>query len=180
MGLSDIIINKIKNEGPISFHTFMDICLYHPAYGYYTTPGDKIGADGDFFTSSSLTSSFGATIARQIEEMWNILGKKDFTIVEYGAGQGLLCHDMLEYLKDNHPLYDHLRYCIIEKRCGNYLSDKVTSYRSIEEIPGDIDCIFSNELIDNFPVHQNILPKFFTDLINISKACENKKAKGLY
>ncbi|RFS19232.1 hypothetical protein DVR12_23630 [Chitinophaga silvatica] len=154
MGLSDIIINKIKDEGPISFHTFMDICLYHPAYGYYTTPGDKIGVDGDFFTSSSLTSSFGATIARQIEEMWNILGKKDFTIVEYGAGQGLLCHDMLEYLKDNQQLYNQLRYCIIEKRKGNYQSEKVSSYRSIDEIPGDMDCILSNELIDNFPVHQ--------------------------
>ncbi len=157
MGLSEIIISKIQREGPISFHTFMDLCLYHPIYGYYTSTGDKIGRDGDFITSSSLTTSFGATIGRQMEEIWHILGKKDFTIVEYGAGQGLLCHDMLEYLKDNSPLYDHVRYCIIEKRTHmpvEQLSDKVKIYPSIEEIPGDIDCIFSNELIDNFPVHQ--------------------------
>jgi SAM-dependent MidA family methyltransferase len=29
-------------------------------------------------------------IGRQIEEMWQILGRKPFTIVEYGAGTGLL------------------------------------------------------------------------------------------
>ncbi|NIG56796.1 class I SAM-dependent methyltransferase [Chitinophaga sp. Cy-1792] len=160
MGLPGVIINKIQNEGPISFYTFMDLCLYHPDYGYYTTAGDKIGCEGDYITASSLTSSFGATIGRQIEEMWNILGKNDFTIVEYGAGQGLLCYDMLEYLKQNRPLYDQLRYCIIEKRYNlraECLSDKVCLYNTIEEIPGDIDCIFSNELIDNFPVHQVVM-----------------------
>ncbi|MBV8251530.1 MAG: SAM-dependent methyltransferase [Chitinophaga sp.] len=160
MGLSDIIISKIQSEGPISFHTFMDLCLYHPDYGYYTTAGDKIGRDGDFITSSSLTPAFGATIGKQMEEIWHILGKKDFTIVEYGAGQGLLCHDMLEYLKENSRLYDHIRYCIIEKRKDapiKWMSDKVHCYRTIDDIPWPIDCIFSNELIDNLPVHQVVM-----------------------
>ncbi|MFB6457129.1 class I SAM-dependent methyltransferase [Chitinophaga sp. Hz27] len=160
MDLSDIIINKIQQEGPISFHTFMDICLYHPDHGYYTSTGDKIGRDGDFITCSSLTSSFGATIGKQMEELWHILGRKDFTIVEYGAGQGLLCYDMLEYLKNNSCLYDQLHYCVIEKRKDSpvrSLSEKIVIYNTIEEIPGNIDCIFSNELIDNFPVHQVVM-----------------------
>src|SRR4051812_24910945 len=115
MQLSDIIIQQIKTGGPISFHDFMEMALYYPQLGYYTSPGDKIGADGDFYTSCNLTALYGAMIARQIEEMWHYLGKKEFTIVEYGAGTGMLCHDILTSLRQNQKLYDKLQYCIIEK-----------------------------------------------------------------
>src|SRR3954463_6567751 len=114
--LSQIIAEKIRSNGPISFHDFMEMSLYYPALGYYTCEGDKIGMNGDYFTSVNVTPVFGALIGRQIEEMWEILDKTPFAIVEYGAGTGFLCHDILEYLKtSNAQLYNELRYCIIEK-----------------------------------------------------------------
>ena len=115
MLLSEIIAEKIKREGPISFRDFMEMSLYYPELGYYTSIDDKIGKNGDYYTSSDLTSIFGAMIGTQIEEMWEIAGMEPFTIIEYGAGTGLLCHDILEYLKNNTKLYDELNYCIIEK-----------------------------------------------------------------
>nr|WP_294934044.1 SAM-dependent methyltransferase [uncultured Flavobacterium sp.] len=163
MQLSEIIIAKIKNGGPISFRDFMEMSLYYPGLGYYTSEKEKIGNAGDFYTSSNLTSVFGAMIGRQLEEMWPLLGKKAFTIVEYGAGTGKLCHDILDYLKGNPEMYEKLRYCIIEKSPSmrekekNHLHEKVTWHAAISEIPEITGCVISNELLDNFAVHQVIM-----------------------
>jgi SAM-dependent MidA family methyltransferase len=163
MELSEIIIKRIKKDGPISFRDFMEMALYYPKLGYYNSMDTKIGADGDFYTSANLSASFGAMLGRQIEEMWRLLGKKPFKIVEYGAGTGLLCHDILDYLKKNKALYAGLCYCIIEKSGSmreiekKYLMEKVSWYDSIDEIPDINGCIISNELIDNFAVHQVVM-----------------------
>lgn len=163
MLLSDIIIGRIKKEGPISFRDFMEMALYYPELGYYNSVQNKIGAKGDFYTSANVSASFGAMIGKQIEEMWKILKKKQFKIVEYGAGTGLLCHDILDYLKNNSPLYENLNYCIIEKSDRmreiqkTHLLEKVSWHTAIQEIPEIDGCILSNELIDNFSVHQVIM-----------------------
>jgi len=59
MSLSDLIIQKIKQQGPISFYDFMKMALYYPGFGYYTSDKKKIGTNGDFYTSSNLTCVFG-------------------------------------------------------------------------------------------------------------------------
>ena len=88
MTLSRLIIQKIKQQGPISFRDFMEMALYYPGLGYYTSEKKKIGKTGDYYTSSNLTSAFGEMLGKQIEEMWHILGKKEMTVVEMGAGPG--------------------------------------------------------------------------------------------
>jgi len=96
MTLSSIIIQKIKQQGPISFCDFMEMALYYQELGYYTSSHEKIGKDGDFFTSSNLTSAFGEMLGKQIEEMWRFLGEKEFTVVEMGLAwvffQEMSCH----------------------------------------------------------------------------------------
>src|SRR5678815_2298613 len=72
------------------------MALYYPGLGYYTSAPDKIGKHGDYYTSPYLTNVFGNVVAKQLEEMWILTGKKDFTIVEYGAGMGSLCNDILD------------------------------------------------------------------------------------
>lgn len=134
--------------------------MYYPELGYYTSDKEKIGKTGDFYTSSNLTSAFGEMLGKQIEEMWHILGQKDFTVVEMGAGSGLLSGDVLTSLKKNHELYQGLHYCIVEKSASlrkeqkNRLSDEnVKWFDSISDLTGMEGCIFSNELPDAFPVH---------------------------
>ena len=163
MSLSEIIIQKIKQEGPINFRDFMEMALYYPELGYYTSAHEKLGKKGDYYTSPYLTPVFGAMIAKQIEEMWHVMGKQDFTIVEYGAGTGILCYDILAYLRNNSKLYEQLSYCIIEKsptlrkKQKILLHEKVSWYDSIDEI-GEINgCILSNEVLDNFSVHQVVM-----------------------
>jgi SAM-dependent MidA family methyltransferase len=163
MSLTEMIREKIRTEGPVSFYEFMELCLYEPAFGYYTSAKEKIGESGDFYTSPYFSSLFGEMIAKQIVEMWEHLGREPFTIVEYGAGPGDLCRDILLSLKKNELLYQNLRYCIIEKSASmramenQRLSEKVSWYQKIEDIPDLIGCVLSNELIDNFAVHQVVM-----------------------
>jgi SAM-dependent MidA family methyltransferase len=163
LSLSGIIIDKIQQEGPISFRDFMEMALYHPELGYYTSPRAPIGADGDFYTSAYLTGIFGELLANQLEEMWQAMGKEPFTIVEYGAGTGMLCRDILCRLKEREELYEKLNYFIIERsgamreRERRILPEKVRWVDTIGQIGEVTGCILSNELVDNFSVHQVIM-----------------------
>jgi SAM-dependent MidA family methyltransferase len=158
--LEQIIIDRIKGEGPIPFHDFMEMALYYPELGYYTSDKNKIGTDGDFLTSSNYTSVFGELLAVQLEEMDNNINGEKFTVVEYGAGTGLFCNDILKQFEKSPRLFGRLSYCIIEKspslikKQKELLGEKVNWYNSIHEIGPFEGCIISNELIDNFSVHQ--------------------------
>ncbi len=175
MGLTEVIIEKIKNEGPISFHDFMEISLYYPGMGYYATTEECTGTNGDFYTSPCLSPVFGVMVGKQLEEMWRLLGKTDFTIVEFGAGKGALCGHIIQYIERTNPeLYNMLNYCIVEKSDAmrlheqkNICRDKVHWYDSMHDMPQVQGCVVSNELVDNLAVHlvemQDELMEVFVD-----------------
>jgi len=123
--LKEIIIDKIKRDGPVTFEAFMEMALYYPELGYYASSAAHIGKKGDFYTSPHLHSIFGAMIGTQLMEMWEFLGKPDtFHVVEMGAGLGYLCKDILDYLnrpandpaqvKDRIDFQKSLTYIIVE------------------------------------------------------------------
>jgi SAM-dependent MidA family methyltransferase len=164
MMLSDIIIEKIKNDGPISFRDFMEMALYHPQFGYYTSEKEKIGNKGDFFTSPSFSPVFGVMIAKQLLEMRKNTGEDEFTIVEYGAGPGFLCNSILSFiLQESIDLYNKINYYIIEKspsmirEAQARVPEKVKFFESIKKLPAFKGCVLSNELVDNFSVHRVIM-----------------------
>lgn len=160
--LEQKIIERIKKQGPITFETFMDMTLYCPELGYYTSPETSIGRKGDFYTSPHLHPVFGAIIGRQIEEMWDIMGRpSDFHAVEIGAGTGYLCKDILDYLK-NLEIFSAMKYVIVElnptmtdkqRYLLGDLGEKVKWTSSVSELKNIKGCIFLNELLDAFPVH---------------------------
>jgi len=163
MHLSMRIADQIRQDGPICFRDFMEMCLYDAGSGYYTSGCNGIGIRGDFYTSPTLTPIFGVLIAKKLEKMWRKMGGGLFTVVEYGAGTGHLCGDILAYLAQNKKMSGSLRYCIIEKSplMRNYakrqLPAMVEWYNCISEI-GEINgCVLSNELIDNFAVHRVVM-----------------------
>lgn len=163
MQLKDIIVQQIKDNGSMSFYDFMELALYHPEQGYYTSVNDRIGCNGDFYTSCTVSSLFAQMIGRQLEEMWVLLNKEPFTIIEYGAGMGQLCRDILNYLKNNEELYAHLNYYILEKSAAmrekekKILNEKVQWIDSLADIAPINGCVLSNELLDNFAVHQVVM-----------------------
>ena len=163
MPLEDILIHQIQQSGPVSFRHFMETALYYPGQGYYTSPGKKIGKDGDFYTSPYLTEWFGHMLAVQIEELWQLLGGSHFTIVEFGAGNGELAFDILRKLKANSRLYDCLSYVIIEKSEAmkraqqTLLKDKIAWVDTAQELQPFTGCVLANEVVDNFAVHQVLM-----------------------
>ncbi len=159
--LSIEIDNLIKERHKITFRDFMQIALYHPKYGYYSRHVFPFGGRGDFVTSPHTHALFGALLARQIMQMWEIAGRADFKLVEMGAGSGFLARDILTYLSDK-EIFDYITYVIIEplenlknfqRKCLNNFRDKVVFIPDIAELPPFSGCFLSNELLDAFPVH---------------------------
>lgn len=155
---------KIASSAGISFAEFMNEALYHPEYGYYTTARNRIGKKGDFFTSSSVHSCFGHLIARQLQQMWKILGQGHFVIAELGAGEGHLCLDILDALATEAPeFYAHLEYRLVEISEDNRQRQKQTleqhlavgriAWCELDDLQGMEGCVVSNELVDALPVH---------------------------
>ncbi len=164
------IFDLINRKGKITFADFMELALYHPEYGYYTSGKEKIGKRGDYYTSSDVHSVFGELIARQLEQMWRLLGSNRFTVVEIGAGKGWLCHDILSCIKNEYPeFFEKVDYKIVEisrdliERQSDTLKgfEEKVSWESFSEggfsfnpIEG---CFLSNEFVDSLPVHQVIV-----------------------
>jgi len=160
----EVIISRRIAEagGAIPFADFMALCLYHPQYGYYMAPRDRIGREGDFFTSSSVHALFGRLIARQLRQMWELLGGGSFVVAEQGAGEGHLALDILNAVREESPdFYEQLHYHLVEISTDNRArqaqqlaghSERV-GWCALEELAGMEGCILSNELADAFPVH---------------------------
>ncbi len=156
----------------ITFAEFMDLALYHSQYGYYATRALNIGTRGDFFTAPHLASDFGELLAEQCVQLWETMQHPSpFTLVEMGAGQGLLAADMLRHLHQRFPEFcEGLEYIIVE-RAVPLIAEQQRQLRSLieqglnirwqhwDEIPSNsiVGCCFSNELVDAFPVHQVVL-----------------------
>jgi len=163
------IRDAIAREGRITFRTFMEMALYSAPGAYYSGEGQRIGASGDYYTSPELHPSFGALVARQLEQVWVCMGRpSSFTIVEVGAGKGALARDILRYTARCSPAFDQaISYLAVERSANPprralgggrdettarlaWIGDPTTSIEG-DSIEG---CFLSNELLDAFPVHR--------------------------
>jgi SAM-dependent MidA family methyltransferase len=145
--------SRIQREGPISFRDFMEEALYHPELGYYTSSRNPLGREGDFYTSSDLDPVFGKLLAAKFQQMAATLDvpEESFTILELGAGRGLLARQILSNTR--------FRYCILERsgamreRQREALNGLAAEW--VEAMPeGLTGCVFSNEFFDALPVHR--------------------------
>lgn len=169
---------EIAATGPIPFARFMELALYHPQLGYYVRPVDdpaqeRIGWSGDFYTSSDVHPILGQALAKQAQQLDACLGYPDpFTVVEMGAGKGLLARDFLTACR-NAPenLGNRLRYILIERSASMRAmqhdnlapwigtTGRVAWLDRLEDLPPDsvTGLFFSNELVDAFPVHRLVV-----------------------
>ncbi|MDB6028770.1 MAG: hypothetical protein JWM68_4993 [Verrucomicrobiales bacterium] len=167
--MSDLRIrirDEILRDGPIPFARFMNLCLYAEKLGYYETPRE-IGKAGDFYTSVSVGSFFGQLLARQFAEWLQPLDKNGagaIQIVEAAAHDGRLSADILEALQSARPeIFDRVEYWIIEpslvrreiqQDALSRFGAKVRWFDGFESVPSIHGVLFSNELLDAFPVHR--------------------------
>lgn len=89
MGVQAIIERQIRDSGPLPFHRFMELALYHPSQGYYRSGRDPFGKRGDYYTNSQLQPVFGRLLAGQIKRWREQFGNpRTFRVFEPGAGRG--------------------------------------------------------------------------------------------
>lgn len=167
--LAELLAERIRRYGPISFSDFMRECLYHPVHGYYSKAESQRFAD--YYTSVDVHPIFGRLLARKFAWMWDQLERpKEFLLVEAGAGVGRLAQYVLNFIKAKLPeFYNTLRYVAVERsasrreQAARILQRHAAEAhaRISQEIPTSIPagCVFSNELIDALPVHRVIMQK---------------------
>lgn len=158
-----VIKNKIKKEGAISFKEFMEIALYYPEYGYYTSNKDKIGGFGDYFTASELDPIFGQLLAKQFMEVYReYFSGENFHIVEIGSGKGYLLQDVIRSIKENwSDIFDRITFISVERSpyhrklqqelLQNF--NNLLYLEDVSELPKIRGVIYSNELFDAIPTH---------------------------
>lgn len=161
--LEQRLVERIRRDGPITFRDFMQAALYDPDLGYYNTERLKIGAAGDYYTSSNVHHAFGAVLARAFVELW-AGASQPLTIVEFGAGTGQLACDVVSTMRDEHPsIFETLTYVIVEtspamtRRQREKLADfggriHWSDLETLERTPVRA-AAFSNEFVDALPVH---------------------------
>jgi len=172
------IADEIRTSGPITFARFMELALYHPQFGYYMrtasgTGEDRIGWSGDFYTSSDVHPALSQALARQVRQIDEMLGHPDpFTVVEMGAGKGLLARDFLAAgQKASDSFFSRLRYVLVEHSPAMRASQqanlapwagatgRVTWRNSLSDCASGslVGVMLSNELVDAFPVHRLVI-----------------------
>jgi SAM-dependent MidA family methyltransferase len=113
--LAELLAERIRRFGPLTFADYMRECLYHPVHGYYSKAESRRFAD--YYTSVDMHPIFGRLLAREFAEMWEQLGRpEEFLLVEVGSGVGRLAAHILDFCAAELPeFYRALRYGAVER-----------------------------------------------------------------
>jgi len=158
------LCRRIRARGRIAFAEFMEVALYLLEGGYYEAHA-QLGRRGDFLTSPETHPVFGALLARLCALMWRTLGCPGrFTLIEYGAGTGSLCRQILEAApRLGDEFASALQYCIIERSAFLRalqqarlidLVDRVQWVLPSDRASAPAGCVVANEVVDALPVHR--------------------------
>jgi SAM-dependent MidA family methyltransferase len=81
--------------GEVDFHRFMELALYHPEHGYYTSAATPRGRGGDFLTAPTASGWNGAVCAGLFGGISERCGEP-LELVDLAAGDGTFLASVLE------------------------------------------------------------------------------------
>ena len=157
--LADIRRAITQNDGWIPFDRYMQMALYTPGQGYYSSSLSKFGAAGDFVTAPEMGNLFATCLAAQSAEILKNLDQG--SLLEFGAGSGALAADLLNELGELNALPG--AYLILElsgdlrlrqqetikARAGKYYS----RVKWLDALPERFNgVVIANEVLDAMPV----------------------------
>ena len=169
---SEWMIGPIRARGGvISFYEFMDLALNDPENGFYSTGRLKIGIDGDFCTSPSLSNDFAYLLAIQVAEWFIDLEKAGadcdlFSLVEIGPGEGSLSRDLIDAIYEIEPtLINKIELILVEPNIGMRKRQEkvVNNTKGVNFRWTDLEAlalkpvtgvVIANEVLDAFPVER--------------------------
>jgi len=178
--------SAVKDYFP-SFLEYQDMVMFHPKFGYYSSGRVSFTSDYQTFPIV-LAPLFGHMVAEQIFSMWEgmrmagTLGDKEqFTIAEFGPGDGAMAESILDYVEQKSsgtdPRWKQFANQVLyicydrspalnntqrerNKRFGSRFAARVADATdpTAAIAPGSLKgVILSNELPDAFSVHKVIL-----------------------
>lgn len=168
------IQDKILRTGPLPFDQFMHDALYAPGLGYYSAGAHKFGRGGDFVTAPELSPLFSRCLGNYCA---TYLSQHSGSILEFGAGTGVMAADILLHLASLNQLPE--RYCILEvsadlrARQAETLSKKAPEFVHIvhwlDALPEAFSgVVLANEVLDAMPVkkfkiHDHQVEEYYVD-----------------
>ena len=154
--VESIVIEKIRDKnGWIDFPEYLNIVLYHPDVGYYSSRIGQLGGigKGDFITAPEISPLFGKCIARQLVEGFS--AGLPHVILEAGPGNGTLAVTLLEETKNlGAPIQ---QYFILEtsSELKKVQKEKLAAFPQvvwIDNLPtGFQGVVLANEVLDALP-----------------------------
>ncbi|RYD33936.1 MAG: hypothetical protein EOP86_12180 [Verrucomicrobiaceae bacterium] len=148
--------------GAVPFRQYMEAALHDPEFGYYSRGISTVGRGGDFSTSASLSGMLGRAIAAWAGEQRAALGPGLCHLIEIGPGTGQLHRDLLRAMgwRGRMGWRSHLVERSPKLRAMQRRTLGIAGWRahwhdnpaSALQAAGGRALIFSNELVDAFPV----------------------------
>jgi SAM-dependent MidA family methyltransferase len=142
-----------ESGGWLPFERFMAIALYEPGLGYYMRGEPIFGRD--FVTAPELSPFFGRALARQVAQVFDVLGTAGSgEVLEFGAGSGALASQLLGALGERIE-----RYSIVDLSGGlrarqrERLARFGARVRWLDAPPEALTgVVLGNEVLDAMPV----------------------------
>ncbi|MDA1006005.1 MAG: SAM-dependent methyltransferase [Verrucomicrobia bacterium] len=146
------ISSHLDADGRLRFDRFMELALYDPQHGYYTTHITNVGRSADFSTTATLSNTLGQALAHWIQS------HRLRHVIEIGAGNGTLAHSIRRALPflTRLRLHFHIveRSPVLRKLQQELLGSRVTWHdtpaSALDAAHGEA-LLYSNEVPDAFP-----------------------------
>lgn len=149
------VLRNMLQYGDLSFSDFVELALYHPEFGYYTTASARVGKGGDYVTSPSLSPSFAFALGRLVDEFLRRMGDAMSTVVDIGCGDGGLIAALAasEASAGRRVGSGKVRFVGVDRSLERVQPrDRVEFFTTLDAVPrGDAQLIISNELFDALP-----------------------------
>lgn len=144
------VLRKLLQHGDLTFRDFMEVSLYHPVVGYYTSGLGRVGKEGDYVTAPTLSPAFSFALAELFREFVSRSEGAVCSFVDIGCGDGTLIRGVAA--NSGHP---EARFFGVDRslsRAAPAPDDVVTFVQTIDEVPRDgRHLLFSSELFDALP-----------------------------
>lgn len=159
--LARILIERIRETGPITVADYMTECLLHPVHGYYTTR-DPFGTAGDFTTAPEISQMFGELLGLALAQAWLDRGSPaPFTLAEPGPGRGTLMADILRATRGVPGFHAAARVTLVEAsprlravQAATLSGNAPIWVDRIEDLPQAPLFLIANEFLDALPIRQ--------------------------
>jgi NADH dehydrogenase [ubiquinone] 1 alpha subcomplex assembly factor 7 len=165
VSLKDKLVERIRENGPMTVAEFMGACLYDPDNGYYATRPALGGEGADFITAPEVSQMFGELIGLWCAHEWDAsLDKAALHLIELGPGRGVLMQDALRATQKVEGFHDAKSVIFVEVSdpLRDEQSERVADAdwaQRLEDVPPGPSLIVANEFLDCFPIRQFVRGK---------------------